>query len=67
MEDIQSRSDERGIALEKVGVSDLTYPITVLDRSREKQETVANLSLSVDLPHHFRGTHMSRFIEVLEA
>jgi GTP cyclohydrolase IB len=46
-------------------VSDLRYPIVVLDREQGRQETVAHLSLSVSLPHHFKGTHMSRFIEVL--
>src|SRR5215204_5869666 len=65
LEDVQSRSDERRIPINQVGVSDLRYPISVLDRQQEKQQTVASLSLAVDLPHHFKGTHMSRFIEVL--
>lgn len=63
--DIQNSTDTRGVALEQVGVSDLRYPITVLDRDQGQQETIANLSMSVSLPHHFKGTHMSRFIEVL--
>jgi GTP cyclohydrolase I len=67
MEDVQGRSDERGIAIKQAGVSDLLYPITVLDRAHEKQQTIARLSMSVGLPHHFKGTHMSRFLEVLEA
>jgi len=65
MDDIQSRFDERGIALDKAGVSGLRYPIVVLDRQDGRQETVAKISMSVSLPHHFKGTHMSRFIEVL--
>jgi len=65
MDDVQNHIDERGIPLDKVGVTDLRYPIVVLDREHEKQHTVAQLTMSVNLPHHFKGTHMSRFIEVL--
>src|SRR5262249_9672183 len=65
MEDVQSRPDERQIAIDQVGVSDLRYPIVVLDRELGKQQTVAKLTMSVSLPHHFKGTHMSRFLEVL--
>src|SRR5678815_2090475 len=62
LDDVQSRRDDREIALDHAGVSDLRYPITVLDRQHEKQRTVATVSMSVGLPHHFKGTHMSRFI-----
>ena len=55
MHDTQSQSDDREVPLDQVGVSDLRYPISVLDRDRGKQETVANLSLSVALPHHHNG------------
>ncbi|RMF57745.1 MAG: GTP cyclohydrolase I FolE2 [Calditrichaeota bacterium] len=65
MVDVQNRPDERGIPINKVGVKQLKYPIVVLDRAHEKQQTVAEVSLSVSLPHHFKGTHMSRFVEVL--
>lgn len=65
MEDIQSQSDDRRFAIDKVGVSDLRYPITVLDRRNEIQHTIASLTLAVSLPHHFKGTHMSRFVEIL--
>jgi len=65
MEDVQNRKDQRQVPIDQVGICDLRYPITVLDRHREKQATVARLTLSVGLPHHFKGTHMSRFIEVL--
>jgi GTP cyclohydrolase IB len=65
MEDVQNRADERRIALDRVGIADLRYPIVVLDRDHQKQHTVAVLSMSVNLPHGFKGTHMSRFIEIL--
>ena len=65
MEDVQGRRDEREVALDRVGVSGLRYPIVVLDRDHQKQHTVAVLKMSVNLPHEFKGTHMSRFIEVL--
>jgi GTP cyclohydrolase I len=63
--DIQDSADERGIDIDQVGVCDLRYPITVLDRANGKQRVAATFSLSVSLPRHFKGTHMSRFIEVL--
>lgn len=65
MEDVQGRRDEREVSLDQVGVSGLRYPIVVLDRDHQKQHTVAVLKMSVNLPHEFKGTHMSRFIEVL--
>ena len=65
MEDVQSYADERRIAIDRVGVRGLRYPITVLDPSNRTQETTAEITMSVSLPHQFRGTHMSRFIEVL--
>jgi GTP cyclohydrolase IB len=65
LDDVQSSRDDRNITLDQVGISDLLYPIVILDRDREKQDTVASISMSVELPHHFRGTHMSRFLEVL--
>lgn len=65
MIDIQSQADERRIPIDQVGVSDLRYPITVLDRAHKEQHTIARLTMSVGLPHHFKGTHMSRFVEVL--
>ena len=65
MEDVQNRPDSRLTPIDQVGVSDLRYPITVLDRANGEQHTVARWALSVSLPHHFKGTHMSRFVEVL--
>jgi GTP cyclohydrolase IB len=64
--DVQNRPDTRGLPLDNVGVRDIRCPITVLDRQDAKQHTVASVSLSVSLEHHFKGTHMSRFVELLE-
>jgi GTP cyclohydrolase I len=64
MTDVQGQADERNIPLQKVGVKNLRYPITVLDRKNQVQHTTATVHLFADLPHHFKGTHMSRFIEV---
>jgi len=63
--DVQNSTDARGVALDQVGVCDLKYPITVLDRDEEMQQTVAEVSMSVGIPEEFKGTHMSRFVEVL--
>ncbi len=65
--DHASERDERALAIDKVGIKDLSYPIQVLDRNNEIQHTVARVNLYVSLPHEFKGTHMSRFIEVLNA
>jgi GTP cyclohydrolase IB len=65
--DIQKTVDERNIALDQVGVCDLKYPITVLDRSNGKQQTIANVALSVSLPPEVKGTHMSRFIVIMNS
>jgi GTP cyclohydrolase I len=65
MPDLQQSHDARNIAIDKVGVKDIRYPIVVQDKYREVQHTVARVNMFVDLPHHFKGTHMSRFIEVL--
>jgi len=63
--DIQSLGDDRHIPLNRVGVKGLRWPITVLDRKKGTQNTIATVSMFVNLPHQFRGTHMSRFVEVL--
>lgn len=65
MKDIQNDHDDRRIPIQKAGVKNLQYPIAVLDRENKIQHTVANISMFVDLPHNFKGTHMSRFIEIL--
>ena len=63
--DVQNQPDERNIPIDKVGVKGLRYPISVKDRTRELQHTVGLFDLFVNLPHDFKGTHMSRFIEAL--
>lgn len=65
--DRQSELDDRKIRIDKVGVKGVRYPIQVLDKARQTQNTIAVMSLTVDLPQQFKGTHMSRFIEVLHA
>ena len=63
--DIQSSHDGRNIPIDKVGVRNVKYPIKVLEREGGVQHTSGVFSLTVDLPRHFKGTHMSRFLEVL--
>ncbi|MCX5870774.1 MAG: GTP cyclohydrolase, FolE2/MptA family [Deltaproteobacteria bacterium] len=65
MKDIQSELDYRRINIKKVGVKTISYPITVLDKARKCQHTVATVNMYVNLPHRFKGTHMSRFVEIL--
>ncbi len=65
--DMQKTADQRGVPIDQVGVCDLAYPIVVLDRENQRQSAAATISISVNLPHHFKGTHMSRFLEVLAA
>lgn len=65
MKDIQSELDHRRINIKKVGVKTISYPITVLDKARKRQHTVATVNMYVNLPHRFKGTHMSRFVEIL--
>ncbi len=65
MKDIQSTFDNRGIGIDKVGVKNIRYPITVLDRANGMQHTIASINMYVDLPKQFKGTHMSRFIEII--
>jgi GTP cyclohydrolase I len=63
--DTQAQPDERRIPIDRVGVRALRYPMQIRDKAREVQHTIATTALTVDLPHHFKGTHMSRFVEVL--
>lgn len=65
MIDIQNQKDHRKINIKKVGVKDIKYPIIVLDRVRGTQPVNATINMYVNLPHHFKGTHMSRFVEIL--
>lgn len=63
--DLQAQPDLRRIAIDKVGVKGIRYPIVVEDRDNSTQSTVAELNMYVELHHSKRGTHMSRFVEVL--
>lgn len=65
LEDVQSQGDSRRLSIDKVGVKDIHYPIIVRDRVRGQQHTIASVNMYVNLPHQFKGTHMSRFLEVL--
>ena len=66
MPDVQGSADRRNIAIDKVGVKDIRYPISLEDPTNGgHQHTVANVNMYVGLPHYQKGTHMSRFLEVL--
>jgi GTP cyclohydrolase I len=67
MIDVQNQRDYRKIPIHKVGIKNLRYPITVRDRQKAFQQTVATINMFVDLPHKYKGTHMSRFVEMLHA
>lgn len=67
LHDMQSRRDYRELRIDKVGVRGLRFPIQVRDKAHSVQNTVATIGMFVDLPKEFKGTHMSRFIEVLNA
>ncbi|MGH8468679.1 MAG: GTP cyclohydrolase FolE2 [Gammaproteobacteria bacterium] len=63
--DIQSSEDCRRIDIDRVGIKDIRHPVVVRDRSGREQHTVATFNMYVGLPHRFKGTHMSRFVEIL--
>ena len=63
--DIQSKVDTRQLAIDQVGIRAIRHPVKVRDRSHGEQYTVATFNMYVGLPHNFKGTHMSRFVEVL--
>jgi GTP cyclohydrolase I len=65
IEDVQGHADTREIPINKVGIKDIFHPVRVKDRSAGEQHTVANFNMYVSLPQHFKGTHMSRFVEIL--
>ena len=66
LEDVQGRPDDRQLPIGEVGISGLRYPVTVWDRENGSQDTVAEVSMSVDLRADVKGAHLSRFVEVLE-
>lgn len=63
--DIQNSPDTRHIPIDKVGIKDIRHPVVVRDRAGREQHTVATFNMYVSLPHNFKGTHMSRFVEIL--
>jgi GTP cyclohydrolase IB len=67
LHDQQNERDHRELPINEVGVRGLHFPIQVLDKARQLQDTVATIGMYVDLPKEFKGTHMSRFLEVLNA
>lgn len=67
IEDVQNTPDHRCLAIDKVGIRAIRHPVSIRERSGNAQHTVASFSLYVHLPQHFKGTHMSRFVELLHA
>jgi GTP cyclohydrolase I len=63
--DIQNSQDTRRIPINKVGIKDIIHPVRVLDRCGGEQHTIAKFNMYVNLPHNFKGTHMSRFVQIL--
>jgi len=63
--DVQNLFDSRQLEIDKVGVKKVKYPIVVLDKENGLQHTVATIDMYVNLPHNYKGTHMSRFVEIL--
>src|SRR6266446_1763324 len=65
VEDVQARRDTRELPINRVGIKDISHPVRVKDRSAGEQHTIASFNMYVSLPHNFKGTHMSRFVEIL--
>src|SRR5215468_4212418 len=65
VEDVQARADTRQLPIDRVGIKDIRHPVRVKDRSSGEQHTIAKFNMYVSLPHNFKGTHMSRFVEIL--
>lgn len=65
--DVQSAPDSRRLAIDQVGIRAIRHPVRIQERSGDVQHTIATFSMFVGLPHHFKGTHMSRFVEILSA
>jgi len=65
IEDVQNRPDSRNIAINKVGIKDIRHPFTFIDKDGHQRATVGTFNMSVNLPHHQKGTHMSRFVALL--
>jgi GTP cyclohydrolase I len=65
--DVQSSADTRRLAIDRVGIKSIRHPARIQERAGGIQHTVAQFNMDVGLPHQFKGTHMSRFVEILEA
>jgi GTP cyclohydrolase I len=65
IEDVQNTPDTRHLAIDKVGIKSIRHPVKVKDKTGGVQHTVAMFNMYVHLPHNFKGTHMSRFVEIL--
>ena len=65
--DVQGSADSRQIAIDKVGIKGIRHPVRIRERSGGVQHTIARFEMTVSLPHHFKGTHMSRFVQILNA
>src|ERR1700761_93602 len=65
IEDVQGRADTRRLPINRVGIKDIMHPVRVRDRAKGEQHTIATFNMYVSLPHDFKGTHMSRFVEIL--
>jgi GTP cyclohydrolase IB len=65
--DVQNYADSRQIAIDKVGIKSIRHPVKVADKSVGVQHTIAMFNMNVYLPHNFKGTHMSRFVEILNS
>ncbi|HTZ00481.1 MAG TPA: GTP cyclohydrolase FolE2 [Rhodocyclaceae bacterium] len=65
--DVQSNADSRQLPIDKVGIKSIRHPVKVLDKDGGVQHTIASFNMYVGLPHNFKGTHMSRFVEILNA
>ncbi len=65
VEDVQGHADTRRLPIDRVGIKDISHPVRVRDRSAGEQHTIASFNMFVSLPHNFKGTHMSRFVEIL--
>jgi GTP cyclohydrolase I len=63
--DVQSSADTRHLAIDRVGIKGIRHPVKVKDKSVGVQHTIATFNMYVHLPHNFKGTHMSRFVEIL--
>ena len=65
--DVQGSADTRQLAINKVGIKSIRHPVKVMDKSGGVQHTIAMFNMYVGLPHNFKGTHMSRFVEILNS